>query len=1002
MRRPPLCPPFAACHPLRAMSDDDRARPCRRRRWLLAVVAVIVVVRIALPEVIRRVAVSQLRDRLRTRVDIGDVDLALHRGGVALKDVAVYSPTPETPAEPPLVAWKRFAVELRWIPLLSKTIQLRRIELDTPRIALDRLANGELNLRRLVPAAEPAAAPAPEAPPAKPSQWKIGLDRFSLTNGGIRFRDLTLHEGEPLEIAIPDVSVGDVSLAPGLYGEPARARLEVKSEGGAVRVDGRMWPLADGFALAVHAKAHGLPLRRSRLYIPGVGWSEVEGLLDASLDWGLAPAPDEKNAASAVVWVRDVAIRIPDIEESAFALGHLAVRVDPLDLRARRAAVRRVDVAGARVVVDLQKGGDVLPLLRPTPAAAERSAAPPAKEAAPFHWAVGSLRVADSHASLLQEGAPLDVGIALAAHGLADDAERPGRIDATVTIGAGTIALAGAARVKPPGFGGTLRIDALPVHDLVRAGHAAAKLPAGVLQSAVLGTELALEAGLDADGNAAPTADAVRVRGTVGVDDLRVATAEASDFAARWKALRIGIDEIVLPGTLPGAPSDAKARPIRVALGSVTLDEPDVQLTRTADGIVLPALAGEKPPGGDATPAAEPVAADHAPPAPRPDVAVQQLVVRHGRIAVQDRTVKPFFTGEVKPLELDVRGVRSDGPVVERFTLSAATPARGKLAVTGSLRPGGGKIEVNGKDIALAPYNPFVASLSPYSIGARSALTVHTKAAMANGRWDTDTAITLQKLTVKGAAGDTVFKQQFGIPLSMALALLRDLQGNIKLDVPVTVDRSGTSVALGTVVAGALKSALLGAVASPLKMVGAALGGGEHDLEPPPIRMATGRADPTPDGEKQTAQLAELLAGRPGLGLELDAIVTPADLRWLDEQALRAELDARKGVVNAIAGLRERSARLRIQKALAERATGGAGELSDDDKNLLDQWIAERPHAGAEQARALAAARANAVGALLRDRHGVPPNRVTLGDASAQVANEGEPGVRVTFGAPAE
>src|SRR6266550_2824056 len=108
-----------------------RAFVSRRRRWLV-LLGVLVVLRAALPEVVRRVLVSQLSQRLRTRVDVGDVDLALHRGGVALEDVALYAP--DAPGEPPVIAWKRFAVELRYLPLLWKTVQLRDIELERPRV----------------------------------------------------------------------------------------------------------------------------------------------------------------------------------------------------------------------------------------------------------------------------------------------------------------------------------------------------------------------------------------------------------------------------------------------------------------------------------------------------------------------------------------------------------------------------------------------------------------------------------------------------------------------------------------------------------------------------------------------------------------------------------------------------------------------------------------------------------------------------------------------------
>src|SRR5262249_45057843 len=165
---------------------------------------------------------------------------------------------------------------------------------------------------------------------------------------------------EPLEIAIPDVNVGAIALQPGLYGEPGHVRLYVHSEGGAVRVDSQLWVLDEGFALGTRVKAFHVPLRRARFYIPGVGWSELRGELDAVVDHGIAPGT--KNALSAFVRLRDVAIQVPDAPQAAFALERLAVRVAPLDLAAHRVRVRQVDVAGASVAVDLQGGGDVLPL----------------------------------------------------------------------------------------------------------------------------------------------------------------------------------------------------------------------------------------------------------------------------------------------------------------------------------------------------------------------------------------------------------------------------------------------------------------------------------------------------------------------------------------------------------------------------------------------------------------------------------------------------------------
>ena len=72
--------------------------PTRRRipwRGLLAAALLLAVLGVGagLPWAVRRVLVEQASAALRTRVDVGDVDLFLPWGTVVLKKVAVWAPT---------------------------------------------------------------------------------------------------------------------------------------------------------------------------------------------------------------------------------------------------------------------------------------------------------------------------------------------------------------------------------------------------------------------------------------------------------------------------------------------------------------------------------------------------------------------------------------------------------------------------------------------------------------------------------------------------------------------------------------------------------------------------------------------------------------------------------------------------------------------------------------------------------------------------------------------
>src|SRR5207247_1065609 len=163
--------------------------------------------------------------------------------------------------------------------------------------------------------------------------------------------------------------------------------------------------------------------------------------------------------------------------------------------------------------------------------------------------------------------------------------------------------------------------------------------------------------------------------------------------------LEVGIDELLVPGVLGADGAKTPGAPISVRLGAVSLAKPYAQLTRTAEGLVLPPLSSAR--AGDETPAA---------PAPEP-------------------------------------------------------------AAGGQPPAPGGEIQLDGRDIALRPFNPYATAYSPYSI-ASGALTVATRARFQGGGYDSTTALKLLQFDLGGKEGDTLFAGQFGIPLSVALALL--------------------------------------------------------------------------------------------------------------------------------------------------------------------------------------------------------------------------------------
>jgi hypothetical protein len=1107
---------LAAMQPFKGMDFGRKAQAAahRWRRWLIAA-AIIVLIRALLPLVLQRVIASQASKALHARVEVGDVDLALLRGGVALKDVAVF-PANAAPDTRPLIAWKRFSVELRWLPLFRKTIQLREVVLDSPYVSLERLKNGDLNLAALVPKAsgEPKPAPTPAGAPPKPG-WGLGVDRVVLRTGNLRFQDLMLAQSEPVEIRLPAIEVNNIEVRPGLYGQPAHASIEMKIDKGVLKIDSTATMHEDGIAAETMVVAERLPLRRSRLYIPKVGWSDLRGTVSLDLTHRIN-TNGSRHDLRGTVGLQDVTVHVPGFEDTALAWRSLSVQVDPLDLVEQRVRVGRIALDGLSLPV--RTGGkEPLPVLRAIlgtpgkapaqtqPATASAQPTPPAKPspasspaaaaqapAKPWHWLLAAAKLTDAKLLVLHNTGRLDVGVAAEAHNLSGEGEQAGTVKLAIGIGDGSLNVDGKVRLVPTGFAGHVVIDKLNLPDVVAASSALAPeiLPAGKLaldlnvdagapasgdvdvkgtivlsnarvappaskglgfgvQSVTLACDPLHVSGLLASppaphqgdvsfhgklslsepavslpGAKEPTASVkavdltledisapallakaaateqgpppadIRVRGALHVVEPRVVGANPKEFAMGAKSIEVGFDEVLAPN-----PKRPESGPMRVRLGAIRITSPDVQVTRTKDGIVLPQLTGASAPSTESSPqaAAEPSAAATPPATPAVNASLASFRLTRGRIAFTDRAVKPFYAGVISPLDIDLRNVRFPPLAAGRVDIDAAVAPEGKIKVTGSINPSGSSAQLKVDDLALTPFNPYATAYSPYGISDGS-LTVGTKASFTPSGYKADSSILLHDLEVTGAEGDSLFQQHFGIPLTAALALLKDMSGNITLDVPVTADQEGMKVGIKTIVAGALRSALVGALASPLKLVGLVVGGGKaSSAAPPEIAFRAGRADPTKESEGQIKQLASFVASRPAIGVTLEAEASTRDVRWLREQALAQELGKPQGVWGAVKNIGQGGKRERIAKALAERAKDEPGELDEADSKTLEEWLDQRPPPAAEQIRALVEARLAKLEHVLRDDYGIDASRITRGEVSAE-ATDAPPVVRLQIG----
>ncbi len=251
------------------------------------------------------------------------------------------------------------------------------------------------------------------------------------------------------------------------------------------------------------------------------------------------------------------------------------------------------------------------------------------------------------------------------------------------------------------------------------------------------------------------------------------------------------------------------------------------------------------------------------------------------------------FSDDSLPLPFKAQIQQLNG-YITRIDSSENLPAT--LKMKGQVAPYG-QLEINGKLLPLDPQqltqikllfrNLDIPEFSPYSIKFAGRK-------IASGKMDLDLNYDIQNKAMKGS-NNLVLKdftlgervEQPGamdLPLDLAIALLKDSQGKINADLPVSGKLDDPQFNYGKVVGQALTSMLSNLVTAPFKMLGSLLGLGK-DENLGSIQLNLGSAELAPPEQEKLNKLAQALAKRPQLQVQIAGIFQ----RQLDGQALARE-----------------------------------------------------------------------------------------------------------------
>ena len=697
--------------------------------------------------------------------------------------------------------------------------------------------------------AAPAAAPAPAAPAAS-RPLRIGT--LAVAGATLDFTDQA--RPAPFHTVVgPQVfTLTDFRTA---GGREAPYRFTATTESGE-QFAWQGWIEAAPFRSAGEISLQNVILKKyAPYYADRLRGELTDGRLDVSFHYELSLDASQPvmQAADGNLRVRDLRLvdagRQPVIELPAFEINGFSA-----DALARRAAAGTVTLTGAHLAVRREQDGSInLLKLLPLPAAPAAAPVPGPAPALP-QLTVGQIELRDFGADIADLATPRPAGLKLSGghfllkeFTLAPGATMPLTVSFTWAP-RGTVAVNG-------------RIGLLPA-------------PTADLKAEVADLALApLSPYLEQSVNARLVDGAVSATGQIQVapgeplpavtltGDATVAKLDLVD-GTRQEALA-GFSKLGLAGL-----QASTAPKLALTLAEVTVDGPYARVVRLPDGTInLAGLArqGAAAPGAGAAPAAGGTAG----PAPAaPEIAVETVTITGGDFSFVDRAIEPNVQMMLSQFAGTITGLSSSNPTRGDVDLQGVVNGVGRVAVTGKLDPLGPHRAVNlvttVKGVDLVPFSPYCGRYAGYEL-ARGKLLVDVTLKMADEQLDSSNVITLNQFTF---GAPTNSPEATHLPVRLGVALLKDLDGRIVLDVPVAGNVNDPDFRIGKVVVRVIINLLTKVAVSPFALLGSMFGGGGEDLAWQEFGPGTVALKPGEDAKLAT--LIKALTNRPGLSLDIE------------------------------------------------------------------------------------------------------------------------------------
>lgn len=373
---------------------------------------------------------------------------------------------------------------------------------------------------------------------------------------------------------------------------------------------------------------------------------------------------------------------------------------------------------------------------------------------------------------------------------------------------------------------------------------------------------------------------AARFSGNAIAGNLRSVDRITGEDFLRWRSLAVtgidfNMDDAKGPlqlGINNVALSDFYARVILNANGRLNLQ--DVMAGGAAKGEAAPSTSLTQASPASAPAAQAPAAAAPAPAGPRPQIRLGGVAINKGNINFSDFFVKPNYTANLTDMKGSVSKVSSGDPTPADLVLDGRLDDDAPVSISGKINPLGEQlfldIAAKAAGVELTRLTPYAAKYAGYPI-TKGKLTVDVAYKIENGKLDAKNHLYLDQLTF----GDKVDSPDaVKLPVLLAVSLLKDRNGVIDINLPVSGSLSDPEFSIGGVIVRVIVNLLAKAITSPFALIASAFGGSGEELGY--IEFAPGSSTLNDAAREKITTVGKALNDRPSLRLEISGRIDPA------------------------------------------------------------------------------------------------------------------------------